>query len=129
MTREGIHCAKDVRNGPCAIMSDHQGRILRSITSQVAVPCIPAADAALVFGAGVGMVVAAGKGWLQLFIRVHRSHLEARVCHLNHYWRESGRGQRFGIEGLRFNVSSLAEVGSELLALCIPGLTGVAWAR
>lgn len=81
----------------------------------VPVPCVPAASAAPVFGAEVPMVLAAGKDWVQMFIHMTRNRLNVRVCHLDKLWHEVGRGMRFGLMGLKFEVDSLAEVGPELL--------------
>jgi hypothetical protein len=87
----------------------------RDLYHQVHVPCVPVLNAPMMFGSGVGMVVAAGKQWLEIFVHTKRGQLEVSVNHLNQNWHISGRGQRFGIDGLRFTASSLAEVGFELM--------------
>lgn len=87
----------------------------RDLYHHVPVPVTPAGAAAPVFGAEVPLVIAAGREWLQMFIHCTRGKLSVRICHLDKLWHEVGRGMRFGLMGLRFDVPTLAEVGPELL--------------
>lgn len=82
---------------------------------RVPIPDIPALDAPVVFGAGVGMVIRTTKrSLLQLHIRNHQNRLVARLSHLDEQWKEAGKGKPLGTMGLCFEVNSLWGIGEEL---------------